>query len=66
MFQLATYAVFIDQFYTKVLTAPQQLFTVILSAKLQPNCCWNKKLTRILRFSLNRICRIAQPLDKNN
>ena len=39
---------------------------VILSAKFQPNRFGNKKLTPILKLSLNRICRIAQPLDKSN
>ena len=41
---------------------------VILSAKFQPNRYGNKKLTRILKSSLNgiHVCRIAQPPDKSN
>ena len=43
-------------------TAPYYLVKVILPTKFQPNRFGNKKLTRVFKLSLNRMCRIAQPL----
>ena len=65
MFQSVAYAVFIEQFYTKLLHRSSWSWS-FFSAKFQPNRFGNKKLTRILKSSLNRMCHIAQPVDKSN
>ena len=65
MFQSATYAVFTDQFYTKLLRRTSWSRSLYLQS-FSPIALGTKKLAHVLRLSLNRICRIAQPYDKSN
>ena len=63
MFQSATYAVLLDQFYTKLLHLLSWSWSFYLQSFSQ--IAFGTKNFGVLKLSLNRICRIAQPFDKS-